>query len=122
MQYFCVQSVEKMDMDIISQIRTATRQVLADLFSYSQEAGEITVAETKPEFEGDYTVVLFSFVKQLKKSPEELGNLLGIALVTGHPRLFSRYNVIKGFLNLTIADSRWLEFLGEQYANDAVRP
>lgn len=118
MQYFCVQSVEKMDIDIISQIRTATGQVLADLFSYNQNAGEITVAETKPEFEGDYTVVLFSFVKQLKKSPEDLGNLLGIALVTGYPRLFTRYNVIKGFLNLTIADSRWLEFLGEQYANE----
>src|ERR1700748_3488753 len=107
-----------MDIDIISQIRMATRQVLADLFSYQQEAGQITVAETKPEFEGDYTVVLFSFVKQLKKSPEDLGNLLGKALVDGNPQLFTRYNVIKGFLNLTIADSRWLAFLGEQYANE----
>jgi arginyl-tRNA synthetase len=118
MQYFCVQSVEKMDIDIISQTRTATRQALLDLFNYSMDAADITVSETKPEFEGDYTVVLFSLVKQLKRSPEDLGNQLGQALVTGNPGLFTGYNVIKGFLNLSIADSRWLEFLGAQYANE----
>ena len=118
MQYFCVQSVEKMDIDIISQTRTATRRALLDLFNYSMDAADITVSETKPEFEGDYTVVLFSFVKQLKRSPEDLGNQLGQALVAGYPGLFTRYNVIKGFLNLSIADSRWLEFLGGQYANE----
>ncbi len=118
MQYFCIPISGKMDMDIISQIKAATLQVLWNLFNYSQETGEIPVNETKPEFEGDYTVVLFSFVKQLKKSPEDLGNLLGQALVNGYPELFTRYNVIKGFLNLTIADSYWLGFLSKQYANN----
>jgi arginyl-tRNA synthetase len=108
-----------MDIDIISQLKTATSQVLQDQFGFSLRAGDVQVNETKPEFEGDYTVVLFSFVKSLKKSPETLGALLGQALVDRYPQLFSRYNVIKGFLNLTVADNYWLTFLGQQYANDA---
>ncbi len=104
-------------MDIISQIRSATRQILHDHFQYAIDAVEIPINETKPEFEGDYTVVLFSFVKALKRSPETLGNELGQALVAHYPALFSRYNVIKGFLNLSVADSRWLLFLNEQYAS-----
>jgi arginyl-tRNA synthetase len=108
-----------MDIDIISQLKTATSQVLQDQFGFSLPAGDVQVNETKPEFEGDYTVVLFSFVKSLKRSPEALGALLGQALVDQYPQLFSRYNVIKGFLNLTVADDYWLTFLRQQYANDA---
>src|ERR1035437_1292238 len=104
-------------MHIISQIRSATSQILHDHFQHALDAVEIPINETKPEFEGDYTVVLFSFVKALKRSPETLGNELGQALVAHYPELFSRYNVIKGFLNLSVADSRWLLFLNEQYAS-----
>ncbi len=104
-------------MDIINQIRTATAKVLLDNYQYKADDSAIAVNETKPEFEGDYTVVLFSFVKPLKKSPEGLGNELGQALIAAHPELFSAYNVIKGFLNLTIADSRWLSFLKEAHAD-----
>ena len=112
-----------MDIDIISQLKIATSRVLQDEFGFSLPAGNVQVNETKPEFEGDYTVVLFSFVKSLKKSPEALGAAspgvaLGQALVDHYPHLFSGYNVIKGFLNLTVADNYWLDFLGKQYAND----
>ncbi|HEY4110127.1 arginine--tRNA ligase [Puia sp.] len=104
-------------MELISQIRTATSEALQREYQFGLPAAEILVNETKPEFEGDYTVVLFSFVKQLKKKPEDLGNELGHALVTANPQLFSAYNVIKGFLNLTIADGYWLDFLGAAYDN-----
>jgi arginyl-tRNA synthetase len=104
-------------MDIISQIRTAASQALRELYQYNPDAAAILVNETKPEFEGDYTVVLFSFVRSLKKTPEALGNELGQQLIKGWPGLFSGYNVIKGFLNLSIADAYWLEFLGQQSAN-----
>jgi arginyl-tRNA synthetase len=100
-------------MDIISQIKAATLQVLSTNYRFLPENGDIPTNETKPEFEGDYTVVLFSFVKALKRSPEALGNELGQALVRDFPDLFAGFNVIKGFLNLTIADSRWLDFLRE---------
>jgi len=100
-------------MDIISQIKAATLQVLSTNYQFLPENGDIPINETKPEFEGDYTVVLFTFVKTLRRSPEVLGTELGQALVRDFPSLFSGFNVIKGFLNLTIADSRWLTFLAE---------
>ncbi|MBS1663008.1 MAG: arginine--tRNA ligase [Bacteroidetes bacterium] len=104
-------------MDIISQIRTAASETLRDKFAFDLAPLAVAVNETKPEFEGDYTVVLFSFVKALKKSPEALGKELGEALLAGYPDLFSAFNVIKGFLNLTIADSRWTSFLRQEHAN-----
>ncbi|MDR3713806.1 MAG: arginine--tRNA ligase [Puia sp.] len=106
-------------MDIISQIKTVTRQALSDLYPTGPDIGEIQVNETKPEFEGDYTIVLFSFVKSLKKSPELLGNELGQALLDRFPALFKGFNIIKGFLNLSVSDDYWTSFLREQYANDA---
>ena len=102
-------------MDIISEIRAATLQILSTNYQFLPENGEIAINETKPEFEGDYTVVLFPFIKPLRRSPEALGNELGQGLVKDFPALFKGFNVIKGFLNLTIADSRWLGFLGDNY-------
>ena len=104
-------------MELISQIRLAASQALQREYQFALPAGEVLVNETKPEFEGDYTVVLFSFLKPLKKKPEELGNELGRALLADNPGLFSAFNVIKGFLNLTIADSYWLSFLKTSYDN-----
>jgi arginyl-tRNA synthetase len=100
-------------MDIINQIKAATLQVLSTNYQFIPENGEISVNETKPEFEGDYTVVLFSFVKPLRRSPEVLGNELGQSLAKAFPELISGFNVIKGFLNLTITNSCWLAFLTE---------
>jgi len=104
-------------MDIISQIRTAASSALKEKFQFDLAPADIAVNETKPEFEGDYTVVLFSFVKQLKRSPDVLGNELGQALLAANPGLFSGFNVIKGFLNLTVSDSRWIDFLRTEHAN-----
>src|SRR5882757_10742932 len=104
-------------MDITSQIRKATHQVLHDSYQYSTDVKDIQVNETKPEFEGDYTVVLFSFSKPLKKSPEVLGNELGQILLRDYPHLFAGYNVIKGFLNLSVTDSYWQQFLMQHHAN-----
>jgi arginyl-tRNA synthetase len=104
-------------MELISQIRLAASQALQQEYQFALPAAEILVNETKPEFEGDYTVVLFSFVKQLKKKPEDLGNELGRALVAGNPELFSAFTIIKGFLNLTIADGYWLNFLATSHDN-----
>jgi arginyl-tRNA synthetase len=116
MQYLRSQS---MKMDIISQIRKATGQTLHDHYQYAIASDDVQVNETKPEFEGDYTVVLFSFVKSLKRSPDVLGNELGQALLNAHPQLFSAFNVIKGFLNLTVTDTYWTGFLSGNHANAA---
>jgi arginyl-tRNA synthetase len=55
--------------------------------------------------------VLFGFVKQLRKSPEVLGAELGDYLVKNNPQLFTSFNVIKGFLNLVVAENYWISFL-----------
>ena len=105
-------------MGIVSAIQPAVSQALVKLFpSEIIKASDIVVSDTKPEFEGDYTVVLFSFVKSLKKSPEALGNALGEELMRTQPELFTAFNVIKGFLNLTVSDNYWKEFLHSNYSN-----
>lgn len=102
-------------MSIVTEIKAKVAIVLKELYGYEATQTELTINSTKPEFEGDYTLVLFSFVKQLKKSPEQLGNEIGEVLIKANPLLFTGYNVIKGFLNLTVADSYWISFLQSNY-------
>ena len=97
-------------MNIVSQIKPLVVKAVKELYDFSMEEKDLPVNITKPEFEGDYTVVLFSLIKQLKKIPEQLGKELGEHLVSQHA-LFCGYNVIKGFLNLNITDEYWLNFL-----------
>src|SRR5688572_11758605 len=106
-------------MGVVSEIQSVVSAQLQELYGFSLEPQAVLVNETKPEFEGDYTVVLFSFVKSLKKSPEALGNELGQQLTAANPTLFTGFNVIKGFLNLSISDSYWLEFLKAQHGQAA---
>lgn len=100
-------------MGIVAAIQSAVQLEIKALYQTDFPASSVLVNETKPEFEGDYTVVLFALVKPLKKSPEALGQELGAQLVQQHPQLFTAFNVIKGFLNLTVAEAYWLQFLDE---------
>lgn len=106
-------------MSIVSQIKPFVTKALKELYSYDASEADITINATKPEFDGDYTLVLFSFVKQLKKSPEQLGKEIGEALLKNSPEIFTAYNVIKGFLNLTIAENYWINFLQSNFNNKA---
>jgi len=68
-------------MSIAEQIRKASKKSLQELYSLTIDEKDIQINETKPEFEGDYTLVLFSFIKQLKRSPEQIGKEIGQHLV-----------------------------------------
>jgi arginyl-tRNA synthetase len=110
-------------MSVVSEIKTRVTTGLKEL--YGQEsviAGlngqDLTINSTNPEFEGDYTLVLFSFVKQLKKSPEQLGREIGENLIKNNRDLLKGFNVIKGFLNLTITDDYWTGFLQSNFSDD----
>lgn len=105
-------------MAIVPVIQSAVSVQINKLYQVDIDPSSITVSETKPEFEGDYTVVLFALLKTLKKQPEALGNELGQHLVAENASLFSGFNVIKGFLNLSVSDGWWLQFLQQQY-NDS---
>jgi arginyl-tRNA synthetase len=76
---------------------------------------DFQVNPTKPEFEGDYTIVLFSLIKTLKTNPEHLGNILGEELVKEFPDLFVSFNIIKGFLNLSINPNYLIQVLNAHY-------
>ncbi len=102
-------------MSIVNNIRSLLKTTLKELYGQDFREEELTINLTKPEFEGDYTIVLFSFVKQLKRSPEQLGKEIGENLVSEHAVLFSSYNVIKGFLNLVVKDNYWMNFLFQTF-------
>src|SRR6266536_1788465 len=98
-------------MSIVAQVRPLVIKAVRELYQYELNEKDVTINLTKLEFEGDYTFVLFSFVKSLKRPPEQLGKELGEYLSSNHHPLFGSYNVIKGFLNLTITDNYWRTFL-----------
>jgi len=100
-------------MQITHFIKQTAQKAFQSLYGFEPELNDITINETKPEFDGDYTLVLFSFVKQLRKSPDALGSEIGAWMLTAEPRIITSFNVIKGFLNLSIADTYWLQFLKE---------
>lgn len=102
---------------ITVKIRETVNEALKRLYGVDADASAFQVSETKPEFEGDYTVVLFALVKSLRKSPDQLGQELGADLVAAHPEFYTAFNVIKGFLNLTVSDTFWLDVLAEGYAD-----
>ncbi|MGB8193855.1 MAG: arginine--tRNA ligase [Chitinophagaceae bacterium] len=104
-------------MSVTRHIRTAVTKALQDIYQQPFTEKDFQVNQTKPEFEGDYTVVLFALVKQLKKSPDAIGSELGQQLVDGNPGLFSSFNLIKGFLNLSVANAYWTGFLS-RHSND----
>ncbi|MBD0331165.1 MAG: arginine--tRNA ligase [Chitinophagaceae bacterium] len=103
-------------MGLVDQIKDATTKAIADIYKIPVFADDVLVNQTKTEFEGDYTVVLFSLIKQLKISPELLGKQIGDQLISAN-KFFTTYNVIKGFLNLTIADSYFVNFLSKEFSN-----
>jgi arginyl-tRNA synthetase len=96
-------------------IREKANEGLKELYDVIFSEKEFQVNPTKPEFTGDYTIVLFSLIKTLKNSPDQLGNALGGYLLEKHPTLFIDYNIIKGFLNLTINNELLTEMLNKHY-------
>ncbi len=98
-------------MNLVAYLKEVTAKCIEAVYKVSSFADDVVISQTKPEFEGDYTIVLFSLIKPLKKSPEALGTELGDQLLAAYPELVTGYNVIKGFLNLSIADSYFMQFL-----------
>ncbi len=102
-------------MNIVHSIKTDVLKVLKAHYDLELVENEITLNLTKPEFEGDYTVVLFSLLKNIKKAPEQLGTEIGQHLTNLNPDLYVDFNVIKGFLNLTTNNSYWVHFLESHF-------
>ena len=89
-----------------SIIRISTAKALKDLYGLDVEPETIIPSATKKEFEGDMTLVVFPWVKAARKAPDAVAKEIGDYLVDNEPAV-SRYNVIKGFLNLVIDPTFW---------------
>ena len=106
-------------MNIVSLLQNAVSQAVEQLYGEQPELAKISVSPTPGDFTGDYTVVVFPFVKLSKKSPELTGIELGEFLTREVPEV-ADFNVIKGFLNLEIGAAYWQKFLDEALADPAV--
>ena len=104
-------------MQIELLLKSTTAQIFPTLFGTAVDQSTITINLTKKEFEGDYTIVTFPLIKFSKKSPEETGALIGNALKENHDYI-ARFNVVKGFLNITFTDRFWAERLQELQQNE----
>jgi arginyl-tRNA synthetase len=99
----------------VKNLQVSTIESLSALYNQTFTDTDFQINKTKPEFEGDYTVVMFSLVKNLKLAPDVIGNQLGNHLVKNYPQFFSAFNIIKGFLNLSVADAYWQDLLNTNY-------
>ena len=104
-------------MKIEQQIMSAAQAAVKAL--YGQEVPEkmVQLQKTRSEFEGSLTLVVFPFVKMARKSPEQTAQELGEYLAANCEAV-SKFNVVKGFLNLSISDEAWLNLLKDIDEND----
>ena len=109
-------------MQLIQHLKQATADAIQSIYQVQIKSEQVLVNATKPEIEGDYTIVLFAFVKQLGKSPDELGNALGEAIMASMPGTITAFNIVKGFLNFTISDQFWLDYLQATDTSKLVTP
>ena len=99
-------------------------QVLRDLFIksfknlYGQEppVQQVNFQKTRPEFEGDMTIVVFPFGKLAGRNPEQLANEMGAEMIK-ESDMIAKFNVVKGFLNLLISDKLWMDFFKADHEN-----
>src|SRR5688572_12504387 len=101
-------------MNLESTLRSEIQKALTALFN--QSVDQFQLQPTNQEFEGSHTLVCFPLTKISKKNPEETAKAVGDYLVQ-HAGVVSKYNVVKGFLNLVVSDQAWIEVFGGIYSN-----
>ncbi len=102
-------------MDIKQSILTLSRKAINSLYNQDIEEKLIQIQGTRKEFEGNFTVVVFPLLRYSRKSPEQTANEIGKYLIDNNKHII-KFNVIKGFLNLSIAKQYWISFL--DFANN----
>ena len=99
-------------MKIEQQLAADAAAALKALYGADVEAGSIQLEKTKREFEGHLTLVVFPYLRLSRKKPEETAEEIGRYLME-HSAAVAGYNVIKGFLNLTVAPAAWVALLDD---------
>ncbi len=104
---YILPDMQEIEKKIEDAVVAAVSEVTGEPFT-----GQVLLQETRREFEGDITVVVFPLVKLLRRSPEQTGEWLGAYLKEHLPEI-DRYNVVKGFLNLAFTGAYWVSFLND---------
>ncbi|MCI7706285.1 MAG: arginine--tRNA ligase [Parabacteroides sp.] len=99
-------------MVIEQQITGSVIAGIKELYGADVTEAQVQLQKTKKEFKGHLTLVVFPFLRMSKKSPEQTAQELGEYLVKNEPAV-AEFNVIKGFLNLTVASGCWIDLLNE---------
>ena len=97
-------------MNIEALISKAAGEAVKALYGMEASEKMLQLQKTRSEFEGNLTLVVFPFVRAAKKSPEQTAQEIGQYLVDNCTAI-EKFNVVKGFLNLSIGDGAWLELL-----------
>ncbi len=105
------------DMKIETKITEAVKAIVEELYGVAVEDKLVQLGQTRPEFEGQLTLVVFPFTKMSHKAPEQTAGEIGERLVQRLPDVVARFNAVKGFLNLSICTAQWVELLAEIQAN-----
>ena len=100
-------------MTIEQRIIEAVQAAVKHLYGMEADPKQVQLQKTKAEFEGHLTVVVFPFVKAARKGPEQVGQEIGEKLTELLPDVVSKFNVVKGFLNLVISDAPWISLLNQ---------
>ena len=105
-------------MTIEERLIDGVRAGVKALYGVEASDSQIQLQKTKAEFEGHLTVVVFPFVKAARKSPEQVGEELGRYLTDNLSGVVSKYNVVKGFLNIVVSNAPWIELLNRINADE----
>lgn len=105
------------DMRNENILQDAIIKAIKELYDADIDASQITLQKTKKDFKGHYTLVTFPLLKISKKKPEQTSQEIGEYLAKHNTDLVTDFNVIKGFLNLTVASSVWVDMLNHINAN-----
>lgn len=108
-------------IDIHAEIQNTTANALKELFDKEVEASSIAITDTRKDFEGDFTIVTFPFAKMGIGAPPEIADKLGAYLVENLNHVVG-FNVVKGFLNLSLSDSFWIEWARGFEASNVAGP
>lgn len=105
-------------MKLETKLQEAVVKAIKALYEHDVTDKQVTLQKTSRDFEGHLTVVVFPFLRASKKGPEQTAEDIG-AWLESNVDFVEKFNVVKGFLNLTIASSAWLQILSDINANPA---
>ena len=104
-------------MKIENRITEAVKAIVEELYGQPVADKMVQLQQTRAEFEGQITLVVFPFTKMSRKAPDATAQEIGERLMAKLPEVISGYNAVKGFLNLSISSSQWISLLQEIQTN-----